>query len=93
MKIEVATKKYFKEKKFIEETIEFPENIKELLDRAADLYPTALAINFFEQEPQAKSISYADLRVLVYKLADGLCQLYFGRYFGREQANIFRSKT
>ena len=35
MKIEVATKKYFKEKKFIEETIEFPENIKELLDRAA----------------------------------------------------------
>ena len=74
MKIEVATKKYFKEKKFIEETIEFPENIKELLDRAADLYPTALAINFFEQEPQAKSISYADLRVLVYKLADGFQQ-------------------
>ena len=74
MKIEVATKKYFKEKKFIEETIEFPENIKELLDRAADLYPTALAINFFEQEPQAKSVSYADLRVLVYKLADGFQQ-------------------
>ena len=38
MKIEVATKKYFKEKKFIEETIDFPENIKELLDRAADIY-------------------------------------------------------
>ena len=74
MKIEVATKKYFKEKKFIEETIDFPENIQELLDQAADLYPTALAINFFEQEPQAKSISYADLRVSVYKLADGFQQ-------------------
>jgi len=31
MKIEVATKKYFKEKKFIEETIEFPENKKAVL--------------------------------------------------------------
>ena len=74
MKIEVATKKYFKEKKFFEETIDFPENIQELIDRAADLYPTTLAINFFEQEPQAKSITYADLRVSIYKLADGLQQ-------------------
>ena len=74
MKIEVATKKYFKEKKFIEENIDFPENFQELIDRAANLYPTTLALNFFEQEPQAKSITYADLRVSIYKLADGLQQ-------------------
>ncbi|MDE0743364.1 MAG: class I adenylate-forming enzyme family protein, partial [Woeseiaceae bacterium] len=74
MKIEAATKKYFEEKKFIEGNIDFPENIQELIDRAADLYPTTLAINCFEQEPQAKSITYADLRVSIYKLADGLQQ-------------------
>ena len=74
MKIEVATKKYFEEKKFIEENFDFPENIQELIDRAADLYPTTLALNFFEQEPQAQSITYADLRVSIYKLADGLQQ-------------------
>ena len=46
MKIEAATKKYFEEKKFIEGNIDFPENIQELIDRAADLYPTTLAINW-----------------------------------------------
>ena len=33
MKIEVATKKYFEEKKFIEENFDFPENIQELIDQ------------------------------------------------------------
>lgn len=74
MKIEVATKEYFQEKKSIEENFHFPENIQALIDRAADLYPTTLAINCFEQEPQAQSITYADLRVSIYKLADGLQQ-------------------
>ena len=74
MKIEVATKEYFQEKKSIEENFHFPENIQVLIDRAADLYPTTLAINCFEQEPQAQSITYADLRVSIYKLADGLQQ-------------------
>ena len=74
MKIEVATKEYFQEKKSIEENFDFPENIQALIDRAADLYPTTLAINCFEQEPQAQSITYADLRVSIYKLADGLQQ-------------------
>ena len=74
MKIEVATKEYFQEKKSIEENFHFPENIQALIDRAADLYPTTLAINCFEQEPQAKTITYADLRVSIYKLADGLQQ-------------------
>jgi len=60
MKIEVATKEYFQEKKSIEENFHFPENIQALIDRAADLYPTTLAINCFEQEPQAQSITYAD---------------------------------
>ena len=74
MKIEDATKEYFQEKKSIEENFHFPENIQALIDRAADLYPTTLAINCFEQEPQAQSITYADLRVSIYKLADGLQQ-------------------
>ena len=74
MKIEVATKEYFQEKKSIEDNFHFPENIQALIDRAADLYPTTLAINCFEQEPQAQSITYADLRVSIYKLADGLQQ-------------------
>ena len=74
MKIEVATKEYFQEKKSIEDNFHFPENIQSLIDRAADLYPTTLAINCFEQEPQAQSITYADLRVSIYKLADGLQQ-------------------
>ena len=74
MKIEVATKEYFQEKKSIEENFHFPENIQALIDRAADLYPTTLAINCFEQEPQAQSITYADLRVSIYKLTDGLQQ-------------------
>ena len=74
MKIEVATKEYFQEKKSIEENFDFPENIQALIDRAADLYPTTLAINCFEQEPQAQSITYADLRVSIYKLTDGLQQ-------------------
>ena len=74
MKIEDATKEYFQEKKSIEENFHFPENIQALIDRAADLYPTTLAINSFEQEPQAQSITYADLRVSIYKLADGLQQ-------------------
>ena len=74
MKIEVATKEYFQEKKSIEENFHFPENIQALIERAADLYPTTLAINCFEQEPQAQSITYADLRVSIYKLTDGLQQ-------------------
>ena len=74
MKIEDATKEYFQEKKSIEENFHFPENIQALIDRAADLYPTTLAINCFEQEPLAQSITFADLRVSIYKLADGLQQ-------------------
>ena len=74
MKVEIATKEYFEEKRSIEEDFHFPENIQALIDRAADLYPTTLALNFFEQEPQARSITYADLRVSIYKLADGLQQ-------------------
>ncbi|MBT7275175.1 MAG: AMP-binding protein, partial [Woeseiaceae bacterium] len=74
MKIEVATKEYFEEKKFIEENIDFPINIQKLIDRAADLYPKSLALSFFEQEPQPKTITYADLRISIYKLTDGLQQ-------------------
>jgi len=74
MQVDIAIKEYFEEKKSIEEDFYFPENIQTLIDRAADLYPTTLALNFFEQEPQARSITYADLRVSIYKLADGLQQ-------------------
>jgi crotonobetaine/carnitine-CoA ligase len=74
MNIETATKNYFEEKRLIEESHDFPENVKALIDRAADLYPTTIAFNFFDQKPQARSITYADLRVSIYKLADGLQQ-------------------
>lgn len=67
-----AIAEYFRQKQEIENNDEFPKDFRELIERAAELYPDKLAFNFFEQGEQGRQINYSELRETVNRLADGL---------------------
>ncbi len=65
---------YFELKRQVEEDVEFPKNFRELLNRAADLYPNELALNFFDQGETGEQLTFQQLRNAAYQLADSLQQ-------------------
>lgn len=58
------------------ESLEFPKNIAELIERAAVLFKNRSALNCFEQ---GKILSYCELKDSVYRLAEGLNSIGIGK--------------